>query len=698
MAYITPRCYAIVSILLQESKPVTIAELSRELSVSERSIRYDLDALEDWLGEQGIRLVRKSRVGISLDGEAAAYGKLKERFVQPKLANQQVYSVEERRAIMLVKILNSPQPVTMGKLAKLSNVSTSTVKRDLEAVEETLAAYRIRLESRTNSGVRAWGGEMDMREALANTLLQGQEKPLMTGENALQGMRMPPLFPGLTMGPVGDCLALLEKELKISFSDAALGELYTYIAIGRNRMAMGKFVQLDEAFLQMLREGHEFTVFLQATEILTEDLDVSPPKEEAAYLAMHALGAGINRSQGGLMNKYAEAGEAVDRFIMAVSLRLGLDLTGDGELRSDLMMDMRPWLFRAKFGMGRERRPLEIDARLQLQEVFQAVSLELPLLERHFDVHLDREAVTNLTLHVAAARERRQQVDSYKYISAIVVCGAGMGTAKLLSSRIRREYRQIKVLQEFSLAEFRGFDCQSVDMVFSTIPMEPGENIITVDPLLTGESKEKINRFLDERMSRHENRERYLSKIMMIIENHCEILNKETLKNDLEQFLYVQSPPEYTAYAPAFNALITRKTVALNAVAADYREAIAIGGRLLLRNGLIKEDYIQSMITHAEKYRSNVVIMPAVALPHAIPDGNVKELCMSMTLLKEPVPFGHSAYDPVKLVICLGAVDSRSHEKAMGDLLTLLQNEYLLQRIMGAQDIEEILLAVNAVH
>ena len=71
---------------------------------------------------------------------------------------------------------------------------------------------------------------------------------------------------------------------------------------------------------------------------------------------------------------------------------------------------------------------------------------------------------------------------------------------------------------------------------------------------------------------------------------------------------------------------------------------------------------------------------------------------MSLVLLEHPVPFHHLRNDPVKLVLCLGTVDNYSHEKAIYDLLKILENKYLLDSILQAEHVNQILLTINGIN
>ena len=118
--------------------------------------------------------------------------------------------------------------------------------------------------------------------------------------------------------------------------------------------------------------------------------------------------------------------------------------------------------------------------------------------------------------------------------------------------------------------------------------------------------------------------------------------------------------------------LLHDDSIRLDALAADWREAIRIAGRLLEDRGAIDEAYTSSMITSIEEKGPYIVISPGFAFAHARPSGAVHRTEMSWVRLAEPVEFGHDKNDPVSLVVALAAVDSKAHTRAMAQLAKII--------------------------
>ena len=109
------------------------------------------------------------------------------------------------------------------------------------------------------------------------------------------------------------------------------------------------------------------------------------------------------------------------------------------------------------------------------------------------------------------------------------------------------------------------------------------------------------------------------------------------------------------------NELFTEKNVELDMIAEYPEDIIRAGGNLLLKNGSVREGYIDEMLNSYEKIGAYMVISPGIAIPHARPDSSVIKSGISFIRLKNPVYFGHPENDPVTLVFSIAGTSGDNH-------------------------------------
>ena len=100
----------LIQILLKAEKPLTTQELAEQLNVSSRTIRSDLEKIESEILVHSMKLEKKPRVGIWIEGTQDEKDAL---FLDVKGEHDLVesYSKEYRRGCILVQILLSKNKI-----------------------------------------------------------------------------------------------------------------------------------------------------------------------------------------------------------------------------------------------------------------------------------------------------------------------------------------------------------------------------------------------------------------------------------------------------------------------------------------------------------------------------------------------------------------------------------------------------------
>jgi PTS system mannitol-specific IIA component/PTS system ascorbate-specific IIA component len=135
---------------------------------------------------------------------------------------------------------------------------------------------------------------------------------------------------------------------------------------------------------------------------------------------------------------------------------------------------------------------------------------------------------------------------------------------------------------------------------------------------------------------------------------------------------------------------LNEQLVAFNVTSDSAEEAIREAGKLLLAGRLITEGYVEAMVASYRKNGPYFVLAPQIALPHARPEDGAREACVSLVRLKQPVPFGHPANDPVQLVFALGASSSEEHLELLQRLSLMLGNPENIKKLIEAETYQDI--------
>lgn len=710
MILLTDRCYCIINFLLEQKKPITIKKIASNFGVSERTVRYDLDVIEDWLKERKVQLKKKSRVGIWIEGNEKSLEELKEQLNLPLLYDH-VYSFKERKKIILNTLFERQNPISIKELANRLNVSRTTIINDLNAIEEWLERWDIKLLRKPNYGIKIICDEMNWRKGVINYIYENVDKAslleflnitrLKFAKNSridfLTNKQIMDLFSGLDLKQLEECINFIEEQLNIKFVDAALVGLIMHIALAVKRLQKKKQISMPAEQLNTLKNTKEFEIAKIIAKRLENSFNVKIPVSEIGYITLHILGAKVreNFSAEFADNNVKSTSQEiflVKQLIKRASQYFDVNLENDKELENSLLMHLKPTLNRLKHNMNISN-PLLKEIKSIYPEVFEGCKWACRIIEDTVGTELNEDEIGYITMHIGASLERNKDNVPKKRHKVLVVCSSGIGTASMLSTRLKKEFPNLIIKKQISLAELENNLTQDIDFLITTIPIDNiyFKPIIHVSPLLTQEDINLIENVIN--LNRHNEKlsATIIEDLLNIIEKNCMIKDRTNLIKELQLYFNTNKYRQKGEKLPVLLDLITEKTVAANVDAKDWEDAIKKSGQLLVNEGFVKSSYIDAMISTAKTMRSYIVIAPGVALPHARPESGVNKVCMSLITLKKPVEFGHPKNDPVKVVISLGAIDNHTHLRALSELSDFLDNESIVKELVQCKNKKEII-------
>ena len=136
--------------------------------------------------------------------------------------------------------------------------------------------------------------------------------------------------------------------------------------------------------------------------------------------------------------------------------------------------------------------------------------------------------------------------------------------------------------------------------------------------------------------------------------------------------------------------MLNQRTILLQAEAANWEEAVRLGGQLLVDSGAAEPRYIDSIIKCTHELGPYYVLAPGLAMPHSRPEDGVIQTGFSLLTLKTPVEFGHPDNDPVDILIFLAASDDNSHIEAISQVVTVFSDDEAFAKIRQAKEAGEI--------
>jgi PTS system ascorbate-specific IIA component len=128
-----------------------------------------------------------------------------------------------------------------------------------------------------------------------------------------------------------------------------------------------------------------------------------------------------------------------------------------------------------------------------------------------------------------------------------------------------------------------------------------------------------------------------------------------------------------------------------------WEEAIEASCQPLLKEGVIEQAYVESVIGCVKKYGPYIVFAPNIAMPHSQEGAvGVHETAVSFMKVEEPVHFEEGNPDKdARLFFVLASTDHNEHMKNMEKLAMMLLKPGMIDELLQVTNMEE-LLALDA--
>lgn len=137
---------------------------------------------------------------------------------------------------------------------------------------------------------------------------------------------------------------------------------------------------------------------------------------------------------------------------------------------------------------------------------------------------------------------------------------------------------------------------------------------------------------------------------------------------------------------------LTGNTMFIDSVK-SWQEAIRIGAKPLVEQGIVEESYVQAMIQNVLDNGNYIILLPQVAMPHARPEHGSNGVGMTFLHLKEPIMFPGD--ELVKVFFTLSSDSPDGHLDLIASLGELLSDEELYQKLFEVETEQALLDLVN---
>ena len=501
--FVTVREKSIIELVTRMSAKHTVNSLATYLDVSARTIQRDLKSVDKLLEGFGLTMKRNAADALFIDGNNEKIYRLMQKLAASSAPEA---TPEEKKLRLLIILMEEGAFFKKQVLSNQLGISTTTLTSYLDELANWLRKFSVTLSRQRGVGVEVAGEEAHKRHALAAYFLIHFYEELIESlyylqQGKTQDEKVLGYFHPAYLASANRLVGEHISDEQIRLADSDYTGLVVHLALALQRTEKGLLLEKDQPAAE--RNG-EYHVIQAICADLQEQLGVGLTERDIEFLTVVLKGSKIQASNV-LYYDSVLLGKLVKNMIRDVSAQLGVDLTKDFSLYQGLLAHMEPLIFRLKQKLE-SFNPLTDEIKKKYPMLFLAVK---QTLETEFDdLEFSADEVAFIVLHFGSAllmNEERVQID------AVVVCPTGIGTSKMLASRIQKELPEIDTVKILSIHDFEHANFQDYDLVISTIRLPVTDvDYLMVSPLLNEQDISHIENYLQHNIQKVTRNKQYL--------------------------------------------------------------------------------------------------------------------------------------------------------------------------------------------
>jgi mannitol operon transcriptional antiterminator len=499
--------------LLTAPEAIGFADLGRKLGLTARQVRYSLRAVEAWLEQRNVQVVKTPGVGVYIACMAKQRDALL-REMEAERSFQLVLTSGQRQQLLALHFLTADEPSILYQLQHALEASRTTILKDLDALDTWFRAFQLMLERRPHFGCAIVGTEFAQRQALT-ALLWGSVpfgEPLFRVSHSeglastfVRDAVLPPLMRqivefmrGWNIPAMLQHVAHAEAKLGVHFTDDTFFQLALTFAIQTQRAQAGRAVTCAAEAIQWLKAQPLWPIATNLTSQMLPTINAAQHLHESAFVAMNLL-AGA-REDGWIYNldHHPEFRTLIDAMMHTVAVAYHMpNMECDRALRAGLEAHIVPACMRQRFGLWSPQVAYHEMISDQYRSEWNVAQQLMALVHTMVHVDLPEYELSNLVLLLRAAVIRERPPQSRH---VLVVCPSGMATTQLLVARLRARFPHLGTYQVLSIRDLTPERLADAHLIISTVPLTLTDTqyvtVIQVHPMLSPSDVAAISQWM----------------------------------------------------------------------------------------------------------------------------------------------------------------------------------------------------------
>ena len=469
---------------LLQNETLPQEELAQRLSVSTRTVRADITALNALLLHYGAQFILTRGSGYQLViHDPTRYQTLEES--APK-AQHIPRTVADRIHFLLVRFLTSAFSIKLEDLADAWFVSRATLQGDMVDVRERFQRYQLTLETRPRHGMKLFGSEVSIRACLTDLLWElSQQGPLnpLIGEEAFDAS-----VPTLLAGVLQETLTRHHVRL----TDAGERFICLYGAVAVRRVSEG-YPLADFSAEDVAQNVRDAARELANTMQQLAGKLLAPAEEE--WLCVHLAARQVQDVDPGTIS--ADDDEALVNYILRyINQQYNYNLLDDAQLHADLLTHIKTMITRVRYQIMIPN-PLLENIKQHYPMAWDMTLAAVSSWGKYTPYAISENEIGFLVLHIGVGLERHYNIGYQRQPQVLLVCDTSNAMVRMIEAILQRKYPQLEIAATLSQREYEQREEIAEDFVISTVRISEKEKpVVTIAPFPSDYQLDQIGKLV----------------------------------------------------------------------------------------------------------------------------------------------------------------------------------------------------------
>ena len=443
----------IIDILYDYDEWVTGKELASMLSVSDRTIRSDIEHINK---EYECTLIEANRrKGYHLDEMLTSVKGITTKSVIPQTSQE--------RVSWIIKELLFKQEINLIELQDRIYVSGYTIDNDLRNIRRILNEYPSLKVVRVKNHIRLEGNENEKRSVYKH-LLESEIKGNFTNISALSH-----LWKDFNLIDVVEIFKNVCANNHYKFKNVSLPMLMMHAGIAIERIRNKNY--LYETQSDCTGIDLEYHVSKDFFEELSQKFGIPYVEEEVVKFAFLLEGRGSH------VDLQAESQQLVEEVLLDIKDCFDIDFRDDEELYNSLVIHMQSLLDRIKVDKPNTTAYLK-EIKRQYPLVFEMAIHASDVISKTTGKPLVEDEISYLALHFGTAYERHINTQKYR---VVMIIPHNQMLAKACMDKIETRFRErMEIIKVFPFFENNMIASLHPDLILTVVPLQHELSIKTV--------------------------------------------------------------------------------------------------------------------------------------------------------------------------------------------------------------------------